>query len=123
MGTFDGPNGGFYSEIIYIRQKFLHCRYFCLSGRVSILGRSSVYETSTNLTHFELSRFATMLCTSTCNKEFWTPGLPQGVLSNCPCPSVHGWWSVGPWSVRPSLNISETAYWFFLIFLHEIRAP
>ena len=41
---------------------------------------------------------------------FWTPGLPQGVLSNRPCPSVRG-----RWSVRPSLIISETAHCFFLI--------
>ena len=25
---------------------------------------------------------------------FWTPGLPEGILSNCPCPLVR------PWSVR-----------------------
>ena len=38
---------------------------------------------------------------------FWTPGLPEGVLSNRPCPSV----------VRsPSLNISETTPRIFLIF-------
>ena len=46
---------------------------------------------------------------------FWTPGLPEGVLSNRPCPSI------GP-SVRPSvfkylrdgsLDFSET--------LHEVR--
>ena len=36
---------------------------------------------------------------------FWIPGLPEGVLSNRPCPLVSG-----PWSVRPSLNISETIH-------------
>ena len=42
---------------------------------------------------------------------FWTSCLPERVLNNCPCPSVR--WSV----VRgPSLNISETVHWFFLIF-------
>ena len=46
---------------------------------------------------------------------FWTLGLPEGVLSNRPCPSV-----VGP-SVRPSLNISETVYWFFLIFCMKLE--
>ena len=30
---------------------------------------------------------------------FWTPGLPEGVLSNRPCPSV-GPLVRGPWSVR-----------------------
>ena len=29
------------------------------------------------------------------NTLFWTPGLPEGVLSNRPCPLVSG-----PWSVR-----------------------
>ena len=33
----------------------------------------------------------------------WTPGLPLGVHSNHPCPSVR-------LSVRLSLNISETAH-------------
>ena len=42
------------------------------------------------------------------NNTFWTLGLPEGVLSNQPCPSVR-------WSVCPSLNISETAHCFFLI--------
>ena len=41
--------------------------------------------------------------------KYWTPGLPDGVLSNCPCPSICS-------LVRPSLNISETAHWIFLIF-------
>ena len=36
--------------------------------------------------------------------SFWTPGLPEGVLSNRPCPLVR--WSV----FRPSLNILETAH-------------
>ena len=27
---------------------------------------------------------------------FWTPGAPEGVLSNCPC----------PWSVHPSVHLS-----------------
>ena len=49
--------------------------------------------------------------------SFWTLGIPEGVLSNRPCPSAGG-----P-SVRPSLNISETAHWFFSNFLHEVRAP
>ena len=35
--------------------------------------------------------------------SFWTPGLPEGVLSNRPCPCVCV-------SVCPSLNISETAH-------------
>ena len=43
---------------------------------------------------------------------FWTPGLPEGVLSNRPSP-----WSV----VRPSLNISETVDWFFLIFWMKLE--
>ena len=43
---------------------------------------------------------------------FLTPGLPDGVHSNRPCPSVS--LSVSA-SVSPSLNISETAHWFFLI--------
>ena len=42
-------------------------------------------------------------------KIFWTPGLPEGVLSNRPFP-----WSVGP-SVGPSFKISETVHCFFLI--------
>ena len=46
---------------------------------------------------------------------FWTPGLPEGVLSNRPCPLVR------PWSVRPSLNISETVHWFFLIFCMKLK--
>ena len=46
---------------------------------------------------------------------FWTLGLPEGVLSNRPCP-----WSVGP-LVRPSLNISETVHWFFLIFCMKLE--
>ena len=54
---------------------------------------------------------------------FWTPGLPEGVLSNCLCP-----WSVRPsvrpsvrWSVGPSVNISETVHWFFLIFCMKLE--
>ena len=45
---------------------------------------------------------------------FWTPGLPEGILSNRPCPLVRGQ------SVGPSLNISETAHWFFLIFCMKL---
>ena len=45
---------------------------------------------------------------------FWTPGLPDGVLSNHPCPSV-----VRP-SVGPSLDISETVHQFFLIFCMKL---
>ena len=41
--------------------------------------------------------------------NFWTLGLPDWVHGNRPCPSVS-------LSVSPSLNISETAHWFFLIF-------
>ena len=32
---------------------------------------------------------------------FWTPGLPEGVLSNRPCPLVRGPWSV----VRPLVRL------------------
>ena len=42
---------------------------------------------------------------------FWTPGLPDGVHGNRPCPSISP--SVSP-SVRPSLNITETAHSIFL---------
>ena len=45
---------------------------------------------------------------------FWTLGLPEGVLCNHPCQSVR------PSAVRPSLNISETAHWFFLIFCMKL---
>ena len=38
---------------------------------------------------------------------FWTPGLPDGVHCNRPCPSVRP-------LVRPSLDISETAHSIFL---------
>ena len=41
------------------------------------------------------------------NLLFWTPGLPDGVHGNRPCPLVRP--SVSP-SFRPSLNISETAH-------------
>ena len=45
----------------------------------------------------------------TCQKIlFWTQGLPEGVLSNlCLC-------------VCPSLNISETAHYFFLVFCMKL---
>ena len=51
--------------------------------------------------------------------SFWTPGLPEGVLSNhlrglCVCQSVRP-------SVRPSLDISETVYWFFPIFCMKLE--
>ena len=47
-----------------------------------------------------------------------TPGLPEGVLSNRPCPSV----------VRPLVRPSVYKYLgdrslFFSNFLHEVRAP
>ena len=42
------------------------------------------------------------------NISFLTPGSPEGVLSNRPCPSVR-WSVVGP-------SFSETVHWFFLIF-------
>ena len=48
--------------------------------------------------------------------KFWTPGLPEGVLSNRPCPCV-----CVRVCVRPSLNISETAHWFFLIFCMKLE--
>ena len=48
---------------------------------------------------------------------FWTPGLPVGVHSNRPCPSVH-----------PSVRLSVFKYLrdcslVFSNFLHEVRAP
>ena len=48
---------------------------------------------------------------------FWTPGLPEGVLSNRPCPSV-----------RPSVCVSVLKYLrdrslVFSHFLHEVMAP
>ena len=46
---------------------------------------------------------------------FWTPGLPEGVLSNHPCLLVR------LWSVGLSLNISETVHWFFLIFCMKLE--
>ena len=50
---------------------------------------------------------------STQAQLFWTPGLPNGVHSNRPCPLVRP-------SVSQSLNISETAHWFFLIFCMKL---
>ena len=46
---------------------------------------------------------------------FWTPGLPEGVLSNRPCTCV-----CQCVCVCPSSNISETAHWFFLIFCMKL---
>ena len=46
---------------------------------------------------------------------FWTPGTSEGVLSDRPCPSV------SPSVVRPSLDISETVHWFFLIFCIKLE--
>ena len=46
-------------------------------------------------------------------KHFWTPGLPDRVHSNRPCPLVC-------LSVSPSLNISETALRIFLIFCMKL---
>ena len=46
---------------------------------------------------------------------FWMDIFSFWVLSNHPCPSVRG-----P-LVRPSLNISETAHWFFLIFCMKLE--
>ena len=42
--------------------------------------------------------------------DFWTPGSPDGVLSNCPYPLVRALCVI-----RPSLNTSETVHCFFLI--------
>ena len=47
------------------------------------------------------------------NCYFWTPGLPEGVLSNCPCLLVRP-------SVGPSLDILETALRIFLIFCTKL---
>ena len=45
---------------------------------------------------------------------FWTPGLPEGVLSNRPCPSV----------VRPFVfKYLRDCSLVFSSFLHEVRAP
>ena len=53
---------------------------------------------------------------------FWTPGLPEGVLSNRPCPwSVRGLSVRGPSIHGPSLNISETVHCFFLIFCIKLE--
>ena len=54
-------------------------------------------------------------------KNFWTPGLSEGVLSNRPCPCVCP-------SVRPSVRVSVFKYLrdrslVFSSFLHEVRAP
>ena len=49
-------------------------------------------------------------------QTIFDPGFTQGVLSNRPCPLVR------PWPVRgPSLNISETAHCFFLIFCMKLE--
>ena len=58
--------------------------------------------------HKNLSRDTTALQPlNNCNTTFWTPDLPEGVLSNRPCPSVSP-------SFSPSLNILETAHSIFL---------
>ena len=56
-----------------------------------------------------------------CDYEFpfWAPRLPKRVRSNSPCQFV-GPWSFGLWSVRQSLNISETALRIFLIFCMKL---
>ena len=56
---------------------------------------------------------------------YWTPGLPEGVLSNRPCPSVC--LCVRP-SVCPSVRVSVFEYLrdrslVFSNFLLEVRAP
>ena len=48
---------------------------------------------------------------------FWISGLPEGVLSNRPCPCVSPSMCV---SVCLSLNISETVHWFLLIFCMKL---
>ena len=50
---------------------------------------------------------------------FWSPGSPKGVLSNHPRPSVCPI-VVRLSVVRPSLDISEMAHWFFLIFCMKL---
>ena len=45
---------------------------------------------------------------------FWIPGLPEGVLSNCPCLLVRP-------SVGPSVNILKTVHCFFLIFSMKLE--
>ena len=49
--------------------------------------------------------------------SFWTPGSPEGVLSNRPCRMVRPFVRL---SVSPSLNISETVHCFFLIFCMKL---
>ena len=56
---------------------------------------------------------------STSIQHILDPGFTRGVLSNRLCPLVRGP-SVRPWSVGPSLNISETVHWFFLIFCMKL---
>ena len=52
------------------------------------------------------------------HKSFWTPGLPEGVLSNRSCPSLRG-----P-LVRPSVfKYLRDRSLVFSNFLHEVRAP
>ena len=46
-----------------------------------------------------------------CDFIFCIPRLPEGFLSNRPCPLVR--WSVSP-SVSPSFNTSETVHSIFL---------
>ena len=48
--------------------------------------------------------------------HYWTPGSPEGVLSNRPCPSM-----VRSWSVFKYLGDRSLVFSFF--FLHEVRAP
>ena len=54
--------------------------------------------------------------------DFWTPGLPEGVLSNPPCPLVRPSvrWSVRPWSILKYLRDRSLV---FSNYLHEVRAP
>ena len=51
-------------------------------------------------------RVVSMLCHI---RYVWTPGLPEGVHGNRFCQSV-----------SLSLNISDTAHWFFLIFCMKL---
>ena len=60
---------------------------------------------------FFISLPGSLLCSTFKSFFFWTPGLPEGVLSTRPC----------LWSVGLSLNISETVHCFFLIFCMKLE--